>query len=105
MLILAAFFLAAARLIAPLVYAAPPLVTSPLDNAIANGVCTLREAIITANGGGGFPECAPGTNITFAAGVTEILINAPLPALTADGITINGGGNVILRGDRAGAAR
>lgn len=91
------------RFIVPTVYAAPPLVDSVLDNVAVDGACTLREAINTANGAVS-PDCAAGQNITFAAPITNILINAPLPPLNVDGITIDGGGNVVLRGDRAGAA-
>lgn len=91
------------RLIVPTVYAVPPLVTSALDNVAVDGACTLREAINTANGAVS-PDCAAGQNITFAPAVTNIQINAPLPPLNVDGIIINGGGDVVIRGDRAGAS-
>lgn len=91
------------QFIVPTVYAAPPLVNSALDNVAVDGNCTLREAINTANGAVS-PDCAAGQNITFSAAVINIQINAPLPPLNADGIIINGGGDVVLRGDRAGAA-
>ncbi len=70
--------------------AAPPLVNTPLDNIVTDGFCTLREAILTANGTPANPDCAAGTNITFAAGITSITVLTPLPPLTADGITIDG---------------
>lgn len=96
------------RFLLPTVYAAPPLVTDPTDNAVANGLCSLREAILVANGSGAFPECgAAGDNtITFDPGVNLIVINsgAPLPPITADGVTIDGGNTVTLRGDRTTTA-
>jgi CSLREA domain-containing protein/uncharacterized repeat protein (TIGR01451 family) len=70
--------------------AAPPLVNSAADNLIADGLCTLREAILTANGTPANADCAAGTNITFAAGVNTITVLTPLPPLTGNGIIIDG---------------
>jgi CSLREA domain-containing protein len=70
--------------------AAPPLVNSPADNITVDGLCTLREAILSANGTPANADCAAGTNITFAAGVNTITVLTPLPPLTANGIIIDG---------------
>jgi CSLREA domain-containing protein len=85
-----------AILVAQSLVAAPPLVTSELDNIAVDGACTLREAILSANGTPANPDCAAGTNITFDPTILNITINsaAPLPPLTADGITIDGALNL-----------
>lgn len=86
--------------------AAPPLVNSPADNTTLDGLCTLREAILTANGTPANPDCAAGTNITFAVGVNTIIVMTPLPALTANGILIDGfinGSQVVTLEGTAGA--
>lgn len=55
------------------------------------GNCTLRKAIRIANGNG-IPD-----TITFAPGITTIQpANDPLPALTEDGTTIDGGSNRVV---------
>lgn len=78
--------------------AAPPLVTTELDNLNDDGECTLREAILQVNGVPATDDCAAGTNITFEADVDTIVLSdalGPLPELTADGITINGFNGIV----------
>ena len=76
------------------VYLPPIIVNSLADGAPANnGQCTLREAIINANGNNqsGSTDCAPGNGadtITFSIGTTINLTSA-LPDIT-DSLTING---------------
>lgn len=76
----------------------PPLVTSDQDNTTADGACTLREAILTVNSTPPNADCTNGTNITFDVTVTDITLTTPLPALTTDNITIDGGNTVTLHG-------
>jgi hypothetical protein len=81
-------------------------VDSNLDNeAPNNDLCTLREAIKNANADGDTTQgdCEAGTGedqITFAAGVTAIVLGSPLPPVTdADGLTIEGAGIVTVSGN------
>ncbi|MFT4050234.1 MAG: hypothetical protein QM648_10450 [Solirubrobacterales bacterium] len=57
----------------------------------AAGDCTMRGAIAAVNSGAG------GDTIDFAAGVTELDINAPFDAITKSAV-INGAGNVEIVG-------
>lgn len=88
-----AALIATLTLVVPSLFAQTFQVTTPLDNAAADGLCSLREAILLTNGAAANGDCgAGGDTITFAAGITDITINsgAPLPALTAGNITIDG---------------
>jgi hypothetical protein len=109
-------------LLAALLAAATTLNTSPVTQAHAEGAviivnaetdngtsgdqrCSLREAIMNANEDvdpPNHPDCAPGSGndtISFADGVNTIKLDAPLPPATdLDGLTIFGGGDVIIHG-------
>jgi CSLREA domain-containing protein len=79
-------------------HAAGIVVNSDADSVANDGVCTLREAINSANSdlpsGGAAGECAAGSGadtITFAGNYT-ITLGSQLPGIFTD-ITINGNGS------------
>jgi LPXTG-site transpeptidase (sortase) family protein len=88
------------------VYAASIVVNSLLDTTTnADGVCTIREAIINANNDAAtWTNCAAGTGadvISFSMAGT-ITITSYLPNITdVDGLTINGGSTVTISGNNA----
>jgi CSLREA domain-containing protein len=68
-------------------------VTTTADNADDNDLeCTLREAILLANGGAANDCGSTGNDIGFSFPGTSrtITLASALPTLTADGLTING---------------
>jgi len=84
------------------IHAAGILVTSNADTVAVDGFCTLREAILNANGDNqsGSADCASGVGadaITFASNYT-ITLNNQLPVVTSV-ITITGNGplNTVLQ--------
>ncbi len=90
------------------VRAATLTVTTNAGGVIAiDGQCSLREAIINANNDAVVnPDCAAGTGadtIQFSAAVTTITVTTlALPNITdADGLVIDGGGNVTVDGGGA----
>src|SRR5688572_4876811 len=81
-------------------YAAGIIVNTDADNLTDDDLCTLREAITTANSntainaGGAGPDCTTGSGadvITFADDYIITLDGSQLPAVTTE-ITINGNG-------------
>src|SRR5688572_27621106 len=92
-------------------YAAAIVVNTDADNLTDDGLCTLREAITTANSDSGINtgDCTTGTvsdTISFAADYTITLtLGSQLPAITGI-VTINGNGvgnTVIQAGASAGS--
>ena len=85
------------------VQAASIEVTTELDTDAVDGVCSLREAIIAADGDAIRNECIAGSGddtITFAAGVETITLGSNLPNTTdVAGLTIEGGEVVTIDGD------
>jgi parallel beta-helix repeat protein len=65
----------------------------------ANGNCTFRAAIEQANANAGTPDI-----ITFNLGTATLNPATPYPALTDDGTTIQGNGQVTLDGSNAPGA-
>jgi len=89
-------------------YAASITVTSTADTVANDGVCTLREAITSANSdavsGAAAGECTAGSgadSISFAVNYT-ITTGSQLPVVTTP-ITVNGNGaaNTIIQGAAA----
>ncbi|MBE7434877.1 MAG: sortase [Anaerolineales bacterium] len=92
----------------PRARAATLTVTTNAGGAVAvDGQCSLREAIINANNDAAtIPDCIAGTGvdiIQFSAAVTTITVaGAALPAIAdADGLIIDGGGDVVVDGGGA----
>lgn len=79
-------------------------VTTDLDDISTNSLCSLREAISNANTDSNtYTDCleagSGGDTIVFADGITTITLSATLPTITDfNGLTINGGGDVIIDG-------
>lgn len=78
-------------------------VTSLADVAdFSDGVCTLREAIVSSNGGV-ITNCGPASSdadeIEFAVGGT-IMLNSALPPIN-DTLTIGGSNNITISGNQA----
>ena len=91
---------------APTVHAASLTVNSlaDADNG-SDGVCTLREAITSANNNANYHECVSAgygnDTITFSIGGT-ITLSSSLPnIIDAAGLTINGGSAVTISGNNA----
>ncbi|HEY5839627.1 MAG TPA: CSLREA domain-containing protein, partial [Pyrinomonadaceae bacterium] len=86
------------------VHAASIVVNSLADNTTAgNSLCTLREAILTANNAGN-GDCGANSSandsIAFNAGGTVFLASTLPNIVTGQGtLTINGGGTVTISGD------
>jgi CSLREA domain-containing protein len=95
-LLLCSFLLSPALAVRP-AYAAGIIVNTNADNTIADGFCTLREAITNANNDAAtYSDCTAGSGndtITFAANYT-ITLSSALPDITdTDGLTITGNGS------------
>lgn len=88
----------------PTAHAASIVVNTITDDNAANGLCSLREAIIAANTDAAFQGCSAGSGAdTIGFSVTgTILQSSTLPTITSD-ITINGNGaaNTIINGGNA----
>ncbi len=67
----------------PTAHAATLTVTTTADNTTADGACTLREAILAANGAPANSDCGSGT-----AGLDTIAFNIPAGQCGADGVCI-----------------
>ncbi|MFT3891576.1 MAG: hypothetical protein QM730_08090 [Anaerolineales bacterium] len=84
------------------VYAASLIVNTNADNTVAEGLCSLREAIVNANNNAAtYSDCAAGSGadiISFVGNYTITLAGSQLPAITST-ITINGNGmaNTIIQ--------
>jgi CSLREA domain-containing protein len=82
-------------------------VTTMADNLTDDGLCSLREAINNANNDSdtSVADCGSGfglDTIAFATGITTITPGSELPYITdADGLFINGGGDVTLNGNNS----
>src|SRR5437867_197787 len=93
-----------ATLLSQSAHAASLTVTTIADTTTTDGFCSLREAITNANNNAAtFSDCAAGTGndtITFSgAGLGTVILASALPNITdASGLTINGGGGVIIDG-------
>src|SRR5690349_2220852 len=81
-------------------------VATNADTIAADGLCSLREAIINANNDAQtHNNCVGGSGndtIQFndALGSTTIVLTSTLPNITdVDGLTINGGGDVTIDGN------
>jgi CSLREA domain-containing protein/uncharacterized repeat protein (TIGR01451 family) len=95
-------------LTAPLAHAAPYVVNTPNDNTTAgDSLCTLREAIQSANNAGN-SDC--GSNSTADDTITfsvsgMITLSSTLPSIeasaTAGKLTIDGGGSIIISGNNS----
>lgn len=82
------------------VAAASLVVTDPLDQELANGECSLREALAAANADTANADCPAGSGadtITFDPAVTSITLGSTLE-LTSD-VTIGGPNTVLLSGN------
>ena len=83
------------------VSAASILVETNADEITANGLCSLREAILNANEKGKLhDDCEAGTGIdtiTFDTGVENIILGSALPQIK-ENLTINGAGVVTVSG-------
>jgi CSLREA domain-containing protein len=82
-------------------------VNSTADNLAWDGWCTLREAINNANADAASPDCTQGggeDGIFFSdtLGTATITLNSVLPAISdADGLLIDGGGDITISGNNA----
>jgi CSLREA domain-containing protein len=102
---LSASILASALFVTP-VYAANLIVNTAADEVTGGNGCSLREAIINANNDlQSFPDCPSGNGadiITFddSLGTATIVLGSELPTISdADGLTIDGGGDITVSGD------
>src|SRR5690606_6372899 len=82
------------------------IVTTEADIEVLDGLCSLREAILTANATSipvdyaddcGDPNVDGADTITFADGISTITLQSDLPPLTGD-TTIDGGNDVTIDG-------
>jgi CSLREA domain-containing protein len=82
-------------------------VNSTADNLAWDGWCTLREAIVNANSDAASPDCTRGggeDGIFFSdsLGTATITLNSVLPPIQdADGLLIDGGGDITVSGNNA----
>ena len=104
-LIVMAFLLVGIHVWLPVarVYAAGIVVTTSADTATNDGNCSLREAVGNANSDSQIHSDCGGVagqdTITFAAGVTSITLNSPLPSISDSvGLIIDGAGAVTING-------